>query len=299
MVGGDGKDRIDGGDGADEVYGEAGNDTVVAGAGDDYVEGDDDHDSLEGGAGDDLLGGGDGADKLDGGEGEDEIYGDEGNDQLIGGAGNDSLDGGAGSDKMAGGAGDDAYFVDAKKDSITETAENGTADAVISSVDYTLGKYVEILFLYGDTGLTGKGNAADNDIVGSDNDDALYGKGGNDLIEGGGGNDCFYFDVKPDASTNVDDIVDFVSGEDALYLAKKIFSAYKTTGTVAPTDLATFDSSAGGTLTSAAGSSTRFLYDSAGGDLYYDKDGSGALVAVKFATLVGTPPLVASDLVLV
>lgn len=293
LTGGGGTDKLDGGDGDDEMYGDAGNDTIIGGGGDDYAEGDDDNDSLSGGAGDDLLGGGDGADKLDGGTGDDEMYGDAGNDQLIGGAGNDDLDGGEGDDKMAGGAGDDFYYVDSRKDTITEKTGEGT-DAVVSNIDYTLAKEVEWLFLYGDEGLTGTGNKSDNYIVGGDNDDTLYGKEGNDELDGGLGSDIFVFDTKLNASTNVDTIDDFMSGEDMIYLRKNIFAGVAV-GEVTDANFI-FYSSATEDIAEANAAGERFIYDQDTGDLYFDKDGSGAGEAIKFATLDGQPDLAASDL---
>lgn len=321
LDGGDGNDYLDGGDGNDRLEGAEGDDVVSAGAGDDivyswigndevygdegkdklyledgddYSEAGDGNDSVFGGAGNDQMFGDAGNDKLDGGEDDDEIGGDDGNDQLIGGAGDDVLDGGAGADKMAGGIGDDFYFVDIKKDSVTEKSGEGD-DSVVSSISYVLGNHVENLFLYGDAGLTGTGNKLDNYLCGTDQDDTLNGKEGQDVLEGGQGNDVFVFDTKLSATTNADWIDDFISGQDSIRLSKKIF-AKLSIGTLSDDDLliTRLDEDEA----DFGESDERFIYDQTTGDLYFDSDGAGSAVAVLFVTLTGQPTLAASDIVI-
>ena len=312
LEGGDGNDRLEGAEGDDvvsagagddivysglgddEVYGDEGKDKLYLEDGDDYSEAGEGHDSVFGGAGSDQMFGDAGNDKLDGGEGDDEIGGDDGNDQLTGGAGHDVLEGGAGADKMAGGVGDDFYFVDAKKDSVTEKSGEGD-DSVVSSISYVLGNHVENLFLYGDAGLAGTGNKLDNYLCGTDQDDTLNGKEGQDLLEGGLGNDVFVFDTKLSATTNVDSIDDFVSGQDSIRLSKKIF-AKLSIGTLSDDDL--LITSLGEDEMDFGESEAHFIYDQITGELYFNTDGAGSAVAVVFAILTGQPELTASDIVI-
>jgi len=145
-------------------------------------------DTLSGGAGSDTLSGLAGNDVLNGNGGNDRLDGGIGNDTLAGGAGNDRLDGGGGADKMSGGADDDSYVVDNAKDVITENAGEG-ADAVESSVTYTLANNVEYLTLTGTAAINGTGNTLANLLRGNSANNTLNGGAGTDILEGGAGND--------------------------------------------------------------------------------------------------------------
>lgn len=236
LSGGDGDDSLYGGGGADSLYGGAGADRLHGGEGADSLEGGDGWDTyvvddradtvvetaaggsrdtveiafdnytlaanvevlvlLEGVAiaqgndaantlyGNDLLNqlkGGLGADILNGMGGDDMLYG---NDDAVG----DTLDGGAGNDD---------YFV-SFGDVVQETrADFGDSDDVYASVDFTLGAFVENLFLVG-AAVSGTGNGQRNMIQGTEQGnllygggevDTLYGKGGNDTLVGGSGAD--------------------------------------------------------------------------------------------------------------
>ena len=161
------------GDGDDRVWGSAFNDNII---------GQDGNDVLQGEAGDDRLFGGRGNDRLYGGDGDDLIDGSDGNDQLYGGGGNDAMSGGTGSDR---------YDVDSLGDTVIEVANGGT-DSVYSSVTFTLGDYVERLFLTGTAALDGTGNALSNRIYGNAGDNVLTGLGGSDLLYGGDGGDTLF-----------------------------------------------------------------------------------------------------------
>jgi serralysin len=130
--------------------------------------------------------GGPGPDKLAGTSGVDHLFGLDGNDTLSGGAGNDALDGGQGADMMLGRDGHDSYEVDNVGDAVIE-GPNGGIDEVHSSIDYTLGTYVENLTLAGET--AGTGNKFDNRLTGSDQANALSGGIGRDRLDGGAGDD--------------------------------------------------------------------------------------------------------------
>jgi Ca2+-binding RTX toxin-like protein len=128
---------------------------------------------------------------LQGLAGDDTLFGGTGNDILDGGAGDDKLYGEQGADEMHGGAGDDYYVVEESLDTVIE-AKGGGTDTVFSRVDYVLGDNLENLILGADGGdkLSGTGNALNNDISSSgDEDNHLFGLAGNDTLSGGNGAD--------------------------------------------------------------------------------------------------------------
>jgi len=161
-----------------------------------------------------------------------ELYGYEGDDTLRGGRGADRLDGGDGADVMRGGVHDDTYWVDDAGDQVIETGNgftfngfdadpDGFADWVISSIDYTLGEFVENLELNGEDAFAGTGNALGNIILGSDNDNVLAGLGGDDSIDGRAGDD-FMTGGEGDDTYFVDSLGDttaesFDEGHDTVY----------------------------------------------------------------------------------
>ena len=134
------------------------------------------------------------------------------------------------------------------------------------------------------------GDAGVNKLVGGTGIDKFDGKAGNDTLTGGGGKDWFTFSTALSASSNVDHITDFKTGQDLLRL-----------------DDAVFKHIALGKLTAAAfynhavahDSSDRILYDTATGKLYYDGDGKDGAPAVLFAVLDGHPALAATDILIV
>ncbi|WP_112664016.1 cadherin domain-containing protein [Microvirga flavescens] len=120
---------------------------------------------------------------------------------IIADVGDNTLDGGAGADILKGGAGNDTYIVDNINDQVVETSSNGGdaggIDTVITSVDFTLGAYVENLKATGSGNLVLTGNALSNIIEGNGGNDTIDGGGtgapgeGNDILRGGGGNDVY------------------------------------------------------------------------------------------------------------
>ena len=187
-------------------------------SGNDVMEGTAGDDSLDGGAGDDVLDGGSGNDSLEGDAGDDRLLGGTGDDSLHGGQGDDSLDGGSGNDSMSGGVGNDTYRVDSASDVVIESSLSiGGTDRVVSSVDYTLGNYVEDLELTGGA-LRGtgnlfnnhmRGNAGNNDLSGGKGDDILEGNAGDDRLLGGTGDDSLHGGLG-------DDSLDGGSGNDSM-----------------------------------------------------------------------------------
>jgi len=136
---------------------------------------------------DNTLTGNNGANILNGGAGA---------DNLIGGKGNDTLNGGAGADTLTGGMGNDTYFVDDTGNTIIESASGGK-DLVKSSLDFTLGDYIENLTLLEDSAaLIGTGNGLNNIITGNNYKNTLDGAGGTDTLIGGAGDDTYIVDLK-------------------------------------------------------------------------------------------------------
>jgi Ca2+-binding RTX toxin-like protein len=250
----DGADNLQGGDGADRLFGSSGADTMSGGAGDDryFVENPGDvvveaanegTDTVvaeanftlsanvenlfiapdlvgTGNALDNVITGEFGAEILIGLGGDDQLIGQGGSDNLRGGDGDDSLNGGTGSDVMNGGAGDDVFAVDDAGDVVVEAVDDGN-DTILASIDFTIADNVETLTLIVD-GLTGTGNAANNNIIaltglagpitvlGLGGDDQLGGSAGNDLLDGGAGADTMTGRTGDDRYI-VDDAGDFVT----------------------------------------------------------------------------------------
>ncbi|HEV8693282.1 MAG TPA: calcium-binding protein [Lysobacter sp.] len=315
LIGGPGADRLDGGDGFDYAsYHTAAagvtvdliNPVVNTGdaAGDTFV-------SIEGVVGSssaDTISGNDGSNDLVGLSGDDHIYGRGGNDGLQGGAGNDWLIGGPGADRLDGGDGFDYA-------SYHTAAAGVTVDLInpaVNTGDTAGDTFVSIEGLVGSsTADTISGNDGSNDLVGLSGDDHIYGRGGNDGLQGGAGNDwlsggagndhliggegadTFVFDTAPDAS-NVDIISDFASAVDHIGLVATGAYAGMPLGELAVEALHIV----GGTDPMTA--DTRIVYDPATGALYFDADGSGSELALKFAVLSNLPgTLQAGDIVVI
>lgn len=132
------------------------------------------------------------------------------------------------------------------------------------------------------------GSAYSDSLMGNAADNILNGGTGDDMLTGWAGADRFAFNTKLGAA-NIDTISDFVSGTDAINLSKKLFGKYK-----AGADLTNDFVPEAGAI--AHDKTDHFLYDTNTGYLYYDPDGSNSKAAVQFATLIGAPDLVASDL---
>jgi Ca2+-binding RTX toxin-like protein len=256
LIGNDGANWLDGLAGSDTMSGGRGDDTYVVGnSGDRVVElAGEGYDTvrttltsyilpveverlvfvgtgaatLRGNALDNVVVGGAGADTLGGGDGNDRLEGGAGADALAGGAGADWLDGGAGADTMTGGDGDDVYVVDHAGDRVLEYNGAGAAvsgiDAVLASVSFTLGSWVERLTLTGTDAIDGTGNTLDNQLFGNAAANRLSGGRGDDVIEGGGGADVLSGGAGADTfvlragQTEGLRITDFAAGEDVMRL---------------------------------------------------------------------------------
>ncbi|QLB16060.1 hypothetical protein A6B39_08850 [Mannheimia granulomatis] len=211
------------------------------------------------------------ADILIGNKADNNISGGAGDDKIYGDAGNDYLDGSLGADIMEGGAGNDRYVVDNVKDVVTEKAGEGEADAIYSSITYTLPENIEQLFLIGSSNIDATGNGEHNTLIGNEGNNILKGEAGNDILDGGRGSDTLFGGAGEDSfrfSTvldgSVDSISDFDVNIDKLLLDDSIFTSLND-----PTSI-----------------KNHIQYDSTTGQLSYDSDGTAGLAnAIHFATL--------------
>ncbi|MEQ1950582.1 M10 family metallopeptidase [Mesorhizobium sp. CN2-181] len=203
---------------------------------------------------------------------------------IIGNAGANILnDGGKGAaDTMQGLGGNDTYRIYNSGDIIIESASQGTADRVVSAVDYRLGAGVgiEIMTTNGSTGTSNidlAGNAFAQKITGNAGDNRLEGREGNDTLSGLGGNDTFVFNTKLGAS-NVDTITDFNVADDRLLLSDAIFTAVNTGVLLS----GYFRNNTTGLAQDA---NDRIIYERDTGELYYDANGTGSGGGILFAKI--------------
>lgn len=203
-----------------------------------------------------------------------------------------------GADTLAGKTGDDTYEVFNSAIVVKESTNQGH-DTVWAHVDFKLANNVEDLVLMptdsGFTPLIGLGNTLDNGLLGNDADNVLDGQGGNDTLYGGEGNDqltggsgadIFVFDSALNATTNVDSIHDFLSGQDTIELDADIFSAFSVGG-LAATDF--LQGSGAGSAPTQTANGEHILFDTDTGTLFYDADGAGVGLATAFAVLNPLP----------
>ncbi|HEV2866825.1 MAG TPA: M10 family metallopeptidase C-terminal domain-containing protein, partial [Allosphingosinicella sp.] len=226
---------------------------------------------------------------------------------ITGNAAANRIDGGAGGDLMRGGDGNDIYYVQSAADVVLETAASHGADRVISTVSYTLGRYVEHLSLAGSAAINGAGNGLANAIVGNGGanvikggagadsldggggNDRIYGGTGNDVLKGGTGMDGFYFDTPLNAGSNVGRILDFIRADDTIFLDRDVFRGIAADGAL---NAAAFRAG-----TAARDASDRIVYDQQSGSIYYDPDGTGAAAQVLFAMVTPNRYLTPADFV--
>jgi len=205
LDGGAGADRLIGGGGADTLIGGAGNDVYVVDSGDAIIEAStlaSEIDRVESYV-DWILGA-----NLENltllGTGNLAGTGNALNNTLTGNAGANRLDGGQGADILLGGAGDDRYVVDNLGDKVYETTTStsqydaGGTDTVDSSINWTLGNFVENLTLTGSGNLSGTGNALANTLRGNAGINVLDGKAGVDVLDGGEGSDIYLVGLASD-----------------------------------------------------------------------------------------------------
>ena len=227
-----------------------------------------------------VLNGLAGNDSLSGGDGNDNLFGGDDNDSLMGGAGGDVLDGGAGVDL--------ATYANAAAGvsvSLANPAGN-TGDAAGDT-------YVSIENLTGSSfNDTFNGNTSANTIAGGAGNDGIRGNLGNDVLWGQAGSDIFHFLTALNATTNVDQIMDFSVVDDGIWLEDAVFTALSAGALSA----AAFAANATGL---AGDASDRVIYETDTGKLFYDADGTGAIAGVQFATLTVGLALTAADFLVI
>src|SRR6185295_11364875 len=113
---------------------------------------------------------------------------------------------------------------------------------------------------------------------------------GVDQLNGGAGNDSFVFDAI--GTANADVVQDFATGVDKLHMENAVMTAIGANGNFAAGDARFWSSTAG----TAHDANDRVIYDSDGGQLWYDADGNGNGAAQLIATLQGHPALAATDI---
>ena len=139
------------------------------------------------------------------------------------------------------------------------------------------------------------GNATANLLVGMNGNDYLNGSGGNDRLyggagsdrmAGGAGSDSFYFNTAIAPAGNVDKLLDFNAAQDTIRLDNAIF---------AKLPLGTLLAIMFRVGTVARDANDYLVHDKVHGALLYDRDGSGAAAAIKFATLTAGLALTVAD----
>lgn len=142
--------------------------------------------------------------------------------------------------------------------------------------------------LRGTNGVDGfHGQGGNDTIYGLGGVDVIAGGAGNDRLYGGTGKDTFFFDAKLNARTNVDKIMDFKSVDDVIALRKSMFKKVGPSGELKETAFHVGKS--------AHDADDRIVYDKATGSLYYDPDGTGSALKIKFATLANKATITYQD----
>jgi Ca2+-binding RTX toxin-like protein len=228
------------------------------------------------------------------------LTGNAASNTISGLGGTDILNGGLGVDRMYGGDGTDTYYADLFNDVVVETNANitlGGNDVVAflgASGTFTLGSNIERLSLGGVSAINGTGNELANTLSGNAVSNILNGALGNDTLIGGLGNDYFRFNSAPNSLTNRDTITDFNVANDTVQLENSIFSALGIAiGVLASAMFKNL------TFGGAVDTSDRILYNDTNGAVFYDTDGSGAALAIQFATISGAPTLTNADFVVI
>lgn len=200
----------------------------------------------------------DGRDEVRGFGGNDRMNGFGGDDSLLGDTGNDTLFGGHGNDTLIGGSGNDILRGEAGNDSLVGDSGNDK--------------------LFGDSG-------ADR-LLGGLGLDTLIGGLGVDTMTGGAGADVFAFNHALAADREI--ITDFNRLEDDLHFDNDAFTAFSYAGQLRASGFVLG--------TAATDTADRFIYQQSTGNLWYDRDGSGAAVKVLVAELADGTALSAADI---
>lgn len=156
-----------------------------------------------------------------------------------------------------------------------------------------------------DTLITGRGSdnlsglAGNDSLVGGEavdeygtDQDTLSGGLGNDTLTGGGGADRFVFDAALNALTNLDQITDFVSGEDSIALKGSVFIKLRGDKDLSD-NLWIYGQGTQDT-------NDYLIWNAQTSTVSYDADGVGAKsVPIAFVSLTGISALLPEDLLMV
>ena len=295
VLGQGGNDRLLGGVGAETLDGGTGNDTLKGYGGDDSYLVDSVSDLVNevGGSGQDLVRSTVSFDlALARGEVEDVellagayALGNGLGNELTGNGLANLLDGRGGADRLTGLAGDDIYVVDNALDLVDEAAGSGT-DTIRASITFSLAVSAQVLGLVERIELTGSAAVG---ATGNANSNLITGNVAANLLTGAGGSDTFRF-VTALNTSNADTITDFDVATDRIFLDNAVMAALGVaTGALAA---AQFWSSAAGLAHDA---DDRVIYDTDGGFLWYDADGTGAGAALRLANLAAGLALTTAD----
>lgn len=312
-----GNDVLNGTTSADSLSGLAGNDTLNGDAGNDTLNGGTGSDRLVGGTGNDVY-------QVEGrwdvvvessGAGTDTVVydvaggfyslpanvenltvssdafqeafliGGAGANVLTGGAGRDYIFGLQGNDTMKGMTGDDVYYIEDAGDVVKEASGAGNDWLQVDVAAYVMPANVEGAEVFRSIGgkLTGNGlnnylggNIGADVLAGGGGNDMLWGDAGHDTLTGGAGADAFEFSTV--AGSSSDRITDFAAAEDEIWLDADIYGLPG--GTLAAGGYKEIGPGGG-----AVDAGDRILYNGSTGQVYFDKDGSGAAAPVLLATL--------------
>jgi len=307
---------INGMEGFDNINGMGGSDRIDGGIGNDTLDGGTGNDTLLGGLGDDSLSGGLGTNMLTGGIGADTF--------VINEAAKDTITDLGGTDNLkVSKFGNVTATLGAAWTADSDTYNNGNVNITtgynvnLSGVNSgSKGFNITVKGIAAASTVTtvASGSSLNDTITGGDAQDNISGGAGNDILNGGKGNDTlsggagndFFVINTPStpatgatpASTNVDTILDFVSGLDKIQLSKAVFTKLDNiNGGTGIGEISELDFKLG---TAAGDGSDKIFYNKANGSLWYDPDGNTAAIAPVQIAILGTnttrPDLVYSDI---
>ncbi len=296
VIGNAGVNVITGTGFADRLIGNGGNDSLVGGLGDDILNGGAGNDTLTGGAGSDTItyegvatavtvnlttnavSGGGGTDVISGIE---NVIGGSAADNITGSAGDNVIAGGLGNDTLNGAGGNDTLSYDGIATAVTVNLATNTATG--GGGTDTISNFENI-----------RGGSAGDTLTGNTGANVIDGGLGNDILAGfvDTSADVFVFSAALGAA-NIDQVVDFNPIYDTVQLKATAGGPFAGLAIGALADTAFVSGSA------AVDVDDRIIYNSATGALYHDADGSGAGLAVQFATITNGASLTYADFLVI
>ncbi len=133
-----------------------------------------------------------------------------------------------------------------------------------------------------------RGLAGNDSIIGGTGDDQINGGAGNDQLIGGDGSDRFIFDTRLDSLTNLDEIIDFVTGTDQIALRGSIFKKLRNDNNLS-------DNLWVNGLGEQDGNDYLVYQNET---IFYDIDGNGAIEPLAFVKLINNPNINYLDIVI-